>query len=147
MPEPTPQAQPPQPSQAALVQPIQEEIRFLVAYTNVYVNNRTGELELGARAYRNPAAADDRRRTHPVRGELTFVGVFPLTTVVPDAVRQAVLARVESEARRQREEEERRRVAEEDRQRRERERLERETVAPDQRVDRVDGDEEEQDGP
>lgn len=76
----------------ATTQPIQEDIKFLVGYSNVYVNRTTGVLEMGARCYRSPAAADARRISHPCRDEIAFVGVFAISAVVPDAVRLATLA-------------------------------------------------------
>lgn len=80
------------PTPDATAHPIQEEIRFTVAYANVYVNRTTGELELGARIYRSPAAADERRQRRRIRGNLAFVGVFPVSAVVPEAIRLGTLA-------------------------------------------------------
>lgn len=87
----------PTPDQTAA--PVQEQVRFTVLYANVYADERTSELELGARVYRSPASADERRRTHPCRDGLVFVGVFPVSAAVPDSVAQAAL----DEARRRRE--------------------------------------------
>lgn len=63
--------------------PIQEDIRFPIIYGNVYVDTTTQQLEIGARVYRTPGAADERRRTHPCRAGLAHVGVYPLSAVVP----------------------------------------------------------------
>lgn len=87
----------PQPRPAdATTPPVQEAVRFAVVYANVYADTTTGELEIGARCYRTPAAADERRRNHPCRRGLTFVGVFPVSAAVPDSVRQSALARFAS---------------------------------------------------
>ncbi len=71
--------------------PTQEEIKFIVGYANVYVDRVTQHIELGARVYRSPTAAEERRRNHPARSGLAFVGVFPMSAVVPDASRLAAL--------------------------------------------------------
>lgn len=86
MPNPTPR-----PQRDAATQPVQEEVRFLIAHANVYVNRSTGELELGARVYRSAAAADQRRQRRACRPELAFVAVLPISAAVPESVRLAVL--------------------------------------------------------
>lgn len=73
--------------------PLQEDIRFSVVYANVYADITSGELEIGARVYRSPGAADERRVSHPCREGLVHVGVFPMSAVVPDSVRQSALVR------------------------------------------------------
>lgn len=77
----------PQNPAAEALHPTQENIRFLIAYSNIYVDTVTGEMEIGARTYRTPQAAEERRRTHPVRSSLAFVGCMPVSTVVPEAIR------------------------------------------------------------
>lgn len=71
--------------------PVQETVRFAALYANVYADVSTGEVELGARVYRSPAAADERRQQHPAREGLVFVCVAPVSACIPDAlVRTAI---------------------------------------------------------
>lgn len=73
------------PAPQATSRPIQQDVRFLVGYANVYSNIDTGALEIGARVYRSPEAADRRRQRNRVRGNLAFVGVVPISAVVATA--------------------------------------------------------------